>query len=419
MRPCGTIGRDAARMSDARAAPIDTDELRRACTELLVRNARSGLVPELLIGALCCGFYSVTGFAPRLWLWWGVLVAVRLAGQHAVRRRGEAARSALLVTLAAGGVLWGLAPLLVDWLAGTDAAFTAVLLAAGIAIAGFGSYGIDARAALLATLPIAVAIVVVALAAGTLAGYAVAAAVPVLYAQQCVVAVQSQRMLAGQIRRRLQSEALAEERGARAEKATAELDRRLETERMLRASRDRAERLSSTDALTGIANRRYFDKRLTAEVSRAFRARSPLSLVLADLDYFKQYNDLYGHPQGDECLRAFAGLLESYCRRGGDLAARVGGEEFALLLPETDYAAACHLAEQARAAFDASDILHEGSQVKDNATASFGVASVTPAGLDAGESLFAQADAALYRAKRQGRNRVAGAAGPDAQAAAR
>ena len=324
----------------------------------------------------------------------------------------------LLASLAAGGLLWGLLPILVAGLAGADGAFAAILLAAGIAIAAFGSYAVDTRAALLATLPIAVAIVAVALAAATGAGYAVAAAVPLLYAHQCVVAVQSQRVLAAQIRRRVESEALAAECGARAEKATAELDRRLETERMLRASRDRAERLSSTDALTGIANRRYFDKRLQAEVSRAFRARSPLSLVLADLDYFKQYNDLYGHPQGDECLRAFAGLLESYCRRGGDLAARVGGEEFALLLPETDYAAARNLAELARAAFDARGILHEGSQVKDNATASFGVATVTPAGLDAGEALFAQADAALYRAKAHGRNCVAGESGPDAQAAA-
>ncbi len=396
----------------------DDDALRRASLELLVRNARSGLVPDLLIAALCCAFYSVTGLAPGLWLWWLVLALARLAGQRVMRQRGDDARGALLATLAVGGLLWGLVPLLVAWLVGTDAAFAAFLLAAGIAIAAFGSYGIDARAALFATLPIAVAIVAVALAAGSLAGYAVAAAVPLLYAHQCVVAVQARRVLAAQIRRRVESEVLAAERSERAAKATAELDRRLETERMLRASRDRAERLSSTDALTGIANRRYFDKRLRAEVSRAFRARSPLSLVLADLDYFKQYNDLYGHPQGDECLRAFAGLLESYCRRGGDLAARVGGEEFALLLPETDYAAACHLAEQARAAFDAKGILHEGSQVKDNATASFGVASVTPDGLEAGEGLLAQADAALYRAKAQGRNRVAGAEGPDSRAAA-
>ena len=404
-------------MNDDRAGPVD-DELRRACTELLVRNARSGVVPDLLIGALCCAFYGVTDLAPRLWFWWIALAVVRLAGERLMRRRGAAARGVLLASLAAGGLLWGLLPILVAGLAGADGAFAAILLAAGIAIAAFGSYAVDTRAALLATLPIAVAIVAVALAAATGAGYAVAAAVPLLYAHQCVVAVQSQRVLAAQIRRRVESEALAAECGARAEKATAELDRRLETERMLRASRDRAERLSSTDALTGIANRRYFDKRLQAEVSRAFRARSPLSLVLADLDYFKQYNDLYGHPQGDECLRAFAGLLESYCRRGGDLAARVGGEEFALLLPETDYAAARNLAELARATFDARGILHEGSQVKDNATASFGVATVTPAGLDAGEALFAQADAALYRTKAHGRNCVAGESGPDAQAAA-
>ncbi len=190
----------------------------------------------------------------------------------------------------------------------------------------------------------------------------------------------------------------------------------METERLLRASRDRAERLSATDGLTELANRRYFDKRLKSEVSRAFRDRTPLSLVLCDLDYFKQFNDRYGHQRGDECLKAFARTLESFCRRGGDLAARIGGEEFALLLPNTEHGAALTLSERVRAGFDDLGITHEGSQVSDHATASFGVATAVPASLDVGAELFGAADQALYRAKGAGRNRVVGApppGGPD------
>ena len=164
--------------------------------------------------------------------------------------------------------------------------------------------------------------------------------------------------------------------------------------------------MSATDALTEIANRRYFDKRLKSEVSRAFRDRSRLSLVICDIDYFKQFNDTYGHQQGDECLKAFARSLEKFCRRGGDLAARIGGEEFALLLPNTEHAAALRLAEQARAAFDDLAITHSGSKLKPNATASFGTATLVPDDLEAGALLMRNADRALYAAKGRGRNQV-------------
>ena len=213
-------------------------------------------------------------------------------------------------------------------------------------------------------------------------------------------------MLSNQIRVRVENAILASQVGLQAERTSAELDRRVDMERQLRAARDRAEKTSATDGLTEIANRRYFDRRLKSEVSRAFRDRTSLSLVICDIDYFKQFNDLYGHQRGDECLKSFARVLESFCRRGGDLPARIGGEEFALLLPSTDHEAALRLAEQARGALDGLDIKHEGSEVKGCVTASFGVSTAVPDNMDVGQTLVARADKALYLAKKSGRNRV-------------
>ncbi|MCP5202205.1 MAG: diguanylate cyclase [Gammaproteobacteria bacterium] len=410
-------------MNDVAAQTDFEAELARERWTLLADNVRSSGLPTALVGAMLAAFYSVAADLHALWAWFVLLagcVAVRASLVRPVRVAAtDGPGAALHAVLGVTGLLWALAPVLVSWWLGPIAAFTAIVLAAGIAIAAFGSYAQSPRAASLVALPIGLAVVGLSATSAVPAYYTIAVALPLLYAHQYVVAAQMRAVLDNQIRLRVENAALAAELGERVDRTAAELDRRMETERVLRASRDRAERLSSTDGLTEIANRRYFDKRLRAEVSRAFRDRSTLSLVIADIDYFKQFNDLYGHQKGDECLQAFARVLESYCRRGGDLAARLGGEEFALLLPTTEQGAAIKLADQARAAFEARGILHAGSKVNDNATASFGVASVTPDTLEAGAALYGAADKALYLAKEHGRNRVVGAGGPgDAASAA-
>ena len=165
--------------------------------------------------------------------------------------------------------------------------------------------------------------------------------------------------------------------------------------------------VSIQDSLTGIANRRHFDDSLKQEWRRALRARRPLALILFDIDYFKQYNDVYGHQAGDECLRAVAGNLARHARRPGDWVARFGGEEFAVVLSETDARGAVHLAEQMRAAIDALAIPHSGSAVGRTVSISAGVASMVPeSATGEPDELVQWADAALYDAKRQGRNRV-------------
>ena len=163
--------------------------------------------------------------------------------------------------------------------------------------------------------------------------------------------------------------------------------------------------LSVTDPLTGLKNRRYFEEQFAAEFQRALREQSPLSLLVLDLDHFKQVNDRYGHPAGDECLRQAAAVVMSQCRRPGDMAVRLGGEEMLLLLPGTDTDGARVIAETVRARIDALEI-QQGRHLF-GFTTSVGLATVMPTVGDTPEQLLALADTALYRAKGEGRNRVA------------
>ncbi|HEV7922854.1 MAG TPA: GGDEF domain-containing protein [Thermoanaerobaculia bacterium] len=160
----------------------------------------------------------------------------------------------------------------------------------------------------------------------------------------------------------------------------------------------RLAQLAVSDALTGIPNRREFERVLEVEWERALRHDEPLALVLLDLDHFKLLNDTHGHPAGDECLRRIGQLLAETIRTSGDVAARYGGEEFALLLPSTDTASAEVVAERLRNLIERLGI--------HNVTASFGVAAMIPARLGDPASLVAAADRALYAAKRAGRNCV-------------
>ncbi len=164
--------------------------------------------------------------------------------------------------------------------------------------------------------------------------------------------------------------------------------------------------LSSTDGLTGIANRRHFDQTLAHEWARAQRAGTPLALIMLDVDLFKHFNDHYGHLAGDACLQTLAvTLAQSGGRREGDLAARFGGEEFVVLLPASDAQAATEVAQQIQQALHAMALPHEGVPLG-KVTVSFGVASVVPHRDQAPEELVRRADRAMYRAKQAGRDRI-------------
>jgi diguanylate cyclase (GGDEF)-like protein len=179
-----------------------------------------------------------------------------------------------------------------------------------------------------------------------------------------------------------------------------ELKRRTRAETKLR-------RIARTDDLTGLPNRRAFRETFEREWRHAVRSGSALSLLSIDADYFKSFNDRYGHGRGDEVLRAIAGTLDASIRRPRDIAARYGGEEFAVILPETDLAGAMRIADSIRQTISAMAIVHEGSPYH-IVTASIGVASAQPSRRSERNILLEAADQALYRAKAAGRNAIRG-----------
>ncbi|MEG3897363.1 MULTISPECIES: diguanylate cyclase domain-containing protein [unclassified Microcoleus] len=174
----------------------------------------------------------------------------------------------------------------------------------------------------------------------------------------------------------------------------------------LQAANLKLERLATLDELTQLANRRRFDQYLEMEWCRQAREQTPLSLILCDIDSFKSYNDTYGHPGGDECLRQVAGAIGNAVDRPGDLVARYGGEEFAVILPNTAMQGAVLVAEHIQIKIAALQLPHAVSQVSQYVTVSFGVASIVPASESGSEILIAAADQALYQAKRLGRDRI-------------
>jgi diguanylate cyclase (GGDEF)-like protein len=184
-----------------------------------------------------------------------------------------------------------------------------------------------------------------------------------------------------------------------------ETDCRKDRERQLVELTETLKALSVVDALTGIANRRHFDERLGRVWRRSQRERMAVSLILSDIDWFKSYNDCYGHLAGDECLRRVARALQEMAQRPFDLVARYGGEEFAVVLPDTTREGAHLVAEAMRTAVDSLGIRNARAP-SGRVTISSGVASLVPELGAEPASLIAAADAGLYEAKRAGRNRV-------------
>lgn len=180
---------------------------------------------------------------------------------------------------------------------------------------------------------------------------------------------------------------------------------RQQTQAALQTVNHELERLTTLDGLTQVANRRCFDQYLAQEWRRLMRDQQPIALIMCDADYFKRYNDTYGHQAGDDCLQTLAMTMKETVKRPADLVARYGGEEFAVILPNTDLSGAISIAQTIRAAVNHLNLIHETSETG-NLTLSLGVSSMIPGQTGSPEALIAAADRALYRAKQQGRDRV-------------
>jgi len=183
--------------------------------------------------------------------------------------------------------------------------------------------------------------------------------------------------------------------------------RALEESRTKLAEANRTlQKLSALDGLTGIANRRSFDETLQKEWSRAMRSEKTIGLIMLDIDFFKLYNDHYGHQGGDDCLKKVANGLEAAIHRETDFLARYGGEEFSAILPDTDLNGSVKVAEEMRQACVALRLEHAKSKVSDIVSVSLGVSAVVPFRGTEPDILIAAADQALYKAKEDGRDRV-------------
>lgn len=185
---------------------------------------------------------------------------------------------------------------------------------------------------------------------------------------------------------------------------------RVKTHLTLKFQSDVMRKLVFLDGLTGVYNRRYFDQQLAMEMARAVRNQSPLSLIMLDVDFFKRFNDHYGHQAGDDCLRQIANTLKSSLRRPADLVARYGGEEFACILPETEFNDAMAIAHELEQRVRQQAIAHADSAAAPVVTISLGVAGRHASTSADADALLAAADAQLYKAKNAGRGRAFGEA---------
>jgi diguanylate cyclase (GGDEF)-like protein len=176
--------------------------------------------------------------------------------------------------------------------------------------------------------------------------------------------------------------------------------------KQLEAANKALQHLANVDALTGVANRRRFNNYLNSQWLNLAPERSPLSLILCDIDFFKLYNDKYGHPAGDMCLQKVGTVLSEAVQNSQDLVARYGGEEFAVIMPNTNMGGAVHFAAAMQARVRELEILHEPSTISRYVTLSLGVATTIPTFESEPSSLIVEADKALYKAKAEGRNRI-------------
>jgi diguanylate cyclase (GGDEF)-like protein len=381
---------------------------------LILLGAGLGIMVSATIGVTALSLHGLTAWAdyPRVWSSWWIGDAMGVLAVAPV----------LVFWLAPSGPTWRPRQWLELSVATGLLIFVCMVAFGGVfsspfqhqqltflpyAVVGVMSLRLDGRGASVGVLTAAVAAVLAtAHGRGPFGGMEAQTGLWMLWPFIGCLAIATLLLGASSADRRRQREALERSRDELDElvrERTAELER---TKNRLEQSNRRLEQLASRDGLTGLANRRSFSEQLTRECRRAIRSRTWMSVIMADIDFFKAYNDAHGHLRGDACLCAVADAIVRVVKRGGDLVARYGGEEFVILLPDTPPHGAEKVAEEMRAQIEDLRIPHPGSEIGAHVTLSLGVASTLGApGLD-GLGLVDLSDRELYRAKNQGRNQA-------------
>lgn len=390
---------------------------------VLHENARDGgfalVMASISFAVLLRGYTEINQLVPWLLATLGV-IAVRFAVISRFFSDYEANKplnyrmwvGVHIGLLAALGAVYGISPLLF----GSDnylmLAF-ANLWCAGIAFSLLLSQGIVPPIGCAFALPALGPLLTIYLASGKLELILVGLGNLLIFGFLFVVVARMRNSLLDEVTHRTRYERLVshyeQEKSKRellVDELSEEVERRKDAEILLRRARDAAESKSNQDHLTGLANRRVFDKVLAREWFRGMRNQKSLSLVICDIDAFKPYNDLYGMHAGDQCLVRISTAIVDLTKRAGDFVARYGGEEFAVVLPDTTESAALEIAENLRQAVYEQTILHAGAPIERVVTASFGVATVVPEERLRYGELIRIADNALNRAKRSGGNCV-------------
>lgn len=311
------------------------------------------------------------------------------------------------------GLCWGVSAFYLTHGASEAALYIAMIWLVGMIVSAMGLAAVSSRHPILWASPVVIALLVRLLLEGNQTFTLMAVGVVMLILLFGAIVYFTREVIRRDFYREMQNASLVEQLSEANTYATRlneelrlEISQREKVEAALRHERDQAERLSTTDSLTGISNRRAFDNALQDEIQRARREQNILSLILIDVDRFKNYNDARGHQAGDDVLRQVARIIEQSTRRGTDKSCRYGGEEFAVLLPNTDITHAARIAEAIRAQLEAEQIVHPDSDVGPHVTISLGVSAMVPNDRNAGETLLSVADRALYRAKTAGRNQT-------------
>lgn len=415
----------------------DNRDVRRQQIEQLYSHAGTSIAGSLAAAILLFAVFLSISPVPILATWMGIYVIVIGARFWMVRsyfsssnRHEHIARWYLLFlcTLTLVGALWGISGLVlipadIDPTTALVYSSIAALFASVVATAALASYAVKLSACIsfvtVCLLPMGIVFTFFSEDLKRTIGLMVS----ILLIFLILMSIRLNRTILGWIQISIEHNELLSELEQEHfsiknvnEELRHELSQREIIEEELRHEKEKAERLadqlralSSRDGLTGIANRRHFDEFVEREWGRSQRNKKPLSLLLCDIDYFKNYNDVYGHQKGDQCLKQIAQTLNSKSRRGSDLCARYGGEEFAVVLAETNADAALQLAESMRDAIEQLKIPHCASEAGSRVTMSFGVATITPGPESSIMELIQMADTALYNAKVSGRNTVVSA----------